>query len=395
MRKHSLRRAAAAITSLALTASLFCTAFATTGSQPIKADYTNIKVMLDGKYLVLTDVNGTTVEPFAVNGTTYLPLRAVASALGLGVDWDAATSTAVLVSGGNQDAAATTRIPPQGRTISITQNADYADIKVTLDGSPLTLADANGNPVEPFAINGTTYLPLRAIATALGLEVGWNNEEHIAYLSSEPVTITADEAVFLVQGNLDEIYLNKTNDVYLELLGLTADEAEATFLQNVLLESEFFCLYWGIVDTDKGESFDALNSSLVNQITGLYKEIYSHAKYTVSPAVEMDNGNYAVDVVISPINVMTLADAAYEATNAAFQARYDLSHMTDAQYQAYCDAYAQMIIDLVKAQMPNLGYLPDVTVTLHVEKDANGYFSVNGDDFNDLDAYVIDYPTAS
>lgn len=391
MRKHSLRRMAAAITSLALMASLFCTAGATTGSQPIKADYTDIKVMLDGRYLILKDVNGNTVEPFAVNGTTYLPLRAVANALGLNVEWDAATSTAVLTSGGSQTVE-TSRIPPQGRTISITQSADYADIKVTLDGSPLVLADVNGNPVEPFAVNGTTYLPLRAIATALGLEVGWNNEEHTAYLSSEPITITADEATYLVKGNLDEIYLNQADDVYLKLLGITAEEAEATFLQNVLLESEFFCLYWGIVETDRGETFEALNPTLVNQITDLYREIYSHAKYTVSPAVDMGNGNYSVDVVVSPINVMTLADAAYEATNAAFQAQYDLSYMTDAQYQAYCDAYAQMIIDLVKAQMPNLSYLPDVTITLHVEKDTNGYFSVNGDDFNKLDACIIDYP---
>lgn len=57
-----------------------------------------------------------------------------------------------------------------------TVDVEYNDIDVTLDGVPVNLVDANGAPVEPFAINGTTYLPLRAVSGALGLEVGWDQE---------------------------------------------------------------------------------------------------------------------------------------------------------------------------------------------------------------------------
>lgn len=53
-------------------------------------------------------------------------------------------------------------------------NLEYSNIQVTLDGVPLNLVDAKGNPVEPFIISGTTYLPVRAIAVALGLEVDWD-----------------------------------------------------------------------------------------------------------------------------------------------------------------------------------------------------------------------------
>lgn len=52
--------------------------------------------------------------------------------------------------------------------------ADFLGIKITLDGRTLTPKDANGKVVEPFAVEGTTYLPLRAVAEALGLEVGWH-----------------------------------------------------------------------------------------------------------------------------------------------------------------------------------------------------------------------------
>lgn len=51
---------------------------------------------------------------------------------------------------------------------------NYQGIKITLDGEEITPKDGAGNVVEPFTIDGTTYLPVRAIANAMGLEVNWN-----------------------------------------------------------------------------------------------------------------------------------------------------------------------------------------------------------------------------
>lgn len=51
---------------------------------------------------------------------------------------------------------------------------NYQDIKITLNGELVTPKDGAGNVVEPFTIDGTTYLPVRAIANAMGLEVNWN-----------------------------------------------------------------------------------------------------------------------------------------------------------------------------------------------------------------------------
>lgn len=62
----------------------------------LSATYSGIKITLDGKTIIPKDANGTVVEPFAVDGTTYLPVRAVADALGLGVEWDGANNTVVL-----------------------------------------------------------------------------------------------------------------------------------------------------------------------------------------------------------------------------------------------------------------------------------------------------------
>lgn len=71
---------------------------------------------------------------------------------------------------------------------------NYADIKITLDGQAIIPADANGNPVEPFIIEGTTYLPVRAVANALGLEVAWDQATktvkltHPGATSEQPAT---------------------------------------------------------------------------------------------------------------------------------------------------------------------------------------------------------------
>lgn len=81
---------------LVLAAVFATTAFATVGSRTAELFYNNIKVMINGKEVTPTDANGNAIEPFIIDGTTYLPVRGVASALGMNVGWDSATSTVTL-----------------------------------------------------------------------------------------------------------------------------------------------------------------------------------------------------------------------------------------------------------------------------------------------------------
>jgi len=76
----------------AITASGF-TVFASNGSKTLTAYFNNIRIMVDGELIIPKDANGNEVEPFTVNGTTYLPVRAVANALGKDVTWDGSTQT--------------------------------------------------------------------------------------------------------------------------------------------------------------------------------------------------------------------------------------------------------------------------------------------------------------
>ncbi len=60
--------------------------------------YNNIKITLDGNEIKPTGSDGSYVEPFIIDGVTYLPVRGIANALELGVDWDGETNTVLLTS---------------------------------------------------------------------------------------------------------------------------------------------------------------------------------------------------------------------------------------------------------------------------------------------------------
>lgn len=62
----------------------------------IEAVYNDIKIVVDGQQITPDDGSGNKVEPFIYNGTTYLPVRAVANAFGKEADWDGSTNTVIL-----------------------------------------------------------------------------------------------------------------------------------------------------------------------------------------------------------------------------------------------------------------------------------------------------------
>lgn len=63
-------------------------------------------------------------------------------------------------------------------------------INVQVNGAVFTPTDANGNPVPVFAYQGTTYAPLRALAEAYGLEVGYDKATNMATVADPEATDT-------------------------------------------------------------------------------------------------------------------------------------------------------------------------------------------------------------
>lgn len=88
------------------------TVFGSNGTKTIQAIYKNIKIVVDGKELK------TDKEPFVYDGTTYLPVRSVAEAVGKEVKWDSKTQTVILG-----------KILEQTQTASDTRKEEFYGVK--------------------------------------------------------------------------------------------------------------------------------------------------------------------------------------------------------------------------------------------------------------------------
>jgi hypothetical protein len=99
------------------------------------------------------EVNGMTrkmdAAPFIKDGRTLLPIRALIEALGGSVQWNASTRTATVMLG--------------SRTVALTIGSTTA----LVNGTPITL------DVAPMIVGGRTFLPLRAVAENIGLDLAW------------------------------------------------------------------------------------------------------------------------------------------------------------------------------------------------------------------------------
>lgn len=136
--------------------------------------YSDIKINVNGAVFTPKDVNGRVVEPFIYEGTTYLPVRAVANAVGYNVAWDQASQTVFLTNGGGNNGGS---VPSGGgaTTAPATKLVDtmepYASYEGTwyYDSYPSTGS-------QSLTLGGTAY------KNAISLDGGFHyNENYVSY----------------------------------------------------------------------------------------------------------------------------------------------------------------------------------------------------------------------
>lgn len=114
-RKKRVRRKVRMVVAFIACAVLFCNiGFAAGNSytKMLEAHYSNIQLVIDDVTVTPKDVNGNVVDPFIVDGTTYLPVRAVSQALGKSVDWDGNTRTVYVGKHGDDGMSLMKLCPP-------------------------------------------------------------------------------------------------------------------------------------------------------------------------------------------------------------------------------------------------------------------------------------------
>lgn len=92
-----------------------------------------------------------------------------------------------------------------GKSISVV----YRNIKIYVDGNEVVTTDANGDKTEAFLYKGTTYLPVRGIAEALGKNVAWDGKSNSVYLGWIPDELRPSVTVSTAEEFVKEIASNK------------------------------------------------------------------------------------------------------------------------------------------------------------------------------------------
>ena len=198
--------------------------------------------------------------------------------------------------------------------------------------------------------------------------------------------LSADDATTYVQGILDENYKGVYDPDFLELIDITENEAEETYLSSLETEADFFasaCL------------IDDLTDELKAEVVDRYKQDYAKAKYTVDTATEVDDSTFGVKVTVEPLDVFDrVAEALWGDTpDARAEAPYsqDVDSMTDEEYAAYDAEWCRLVIDLTLEKLPEAEYLEAQSKVVQITLGDDNYWSLDEQDFSDLDWLILDY----
>lgn len=171
------------------------------------------EIELNANGMIFLNDSFITSDIYISNDEVYLPLRLLAKCLGFKVSWDSQRNKAVI---GEYEVKG---IISRGRTYVHPSEAEMIfDIKVFLDkerkevfiNTPNCFIEGEPAGFPVFLIGEEPFLPLRALASELGYEVGWhdgkayiNNEEVSIYLDNGKSYVSVEDTVSLFNINIE------------------------------------------------------------------------------------------------------------------------------------------------------------------------------------------------
>lgn len=122
--------------------------YAASNVKTIEVAYDNIKVYKDNVLCELKDANGSVIEPFIYNGTTYMPVRGTANLADMEVTWDGIGKSVYLWDEISPDGTAFIEVcPPYDKSW-------YCETYLASDGESFTMAGEKYSNGMVFDDNG-------------------------------------------------------------------------------------------------------------------------------------------------------------------------------------------------------------------------------------------------
>ncbi len=148
-----------------------------------------------------------------------------------------------------------------GKTIDVV----YNNIKLVVEGRAVEFGnDSQGNEIEPFIYNGTTYLPVRSVGEALGKEVDWNGDINTVYIGAKDSTGAPVESP-QTPGKEEYEYMTEVIDPTAMGIGVDIVKLDGKSGQILIGENEYRSGY------RMEETRD--NNYMIFQLEGKYTEI--------------------------------------------------------------------------------------------------------------------------
>ncbi|MBQ3111194.1 MAG: peptidylprolyl isomerase [Clostridia bacterium] len=145
-----------------------------------------------------------------------------------------------------------------------------ADINITINGTEFIPKNALGEVVTPFIENGSTFLPVRAMGTAVGKEVSFDAENYSVYIGAEPTDAAKKDEPILLIG--DKVFFKSDLQYYVDIENIIDEAKIITLAKEKYSDAEIeeyyneICERNGRVETeeDKRYLYYAACSSLLN-----------------------------------------------------------------------------------------------------------------------------------
>ncbi|MBQ7897900.1 MAG: copper amine oxidase N-terminal domain-containing protein [Clostridia bacterium] len=173
----------------------------------------------------------------------------------------------------------------------------FRNIKIFIDGGEIVPKGSDGSVVEPFIMNGATYLPVRAVAEALGKDVAWDGKTSTVYIGKKD-QLQPDNYLDRIQYN-NFITANTYNNLY-KINGTITDYLSKDYTNGMLFQTYTTTVFTTprSIDGDKDDAQIIIEYPLNCQYTTLTGNIVLPQKIdsTGIPSEDYNTNEHKVSV---------------------------------------------------------------------------------------------------
>lgn len=168
-------------------------------------------------------------------------------------------------------------------------------------------------------------------------------------------------------------------ETFLDMTDSDKEATQAVYEEGIAHLADSLIAYYGIELVDDG--------TIRNTFIELTKQIYAASKYEARPAVKSGN-TYTVEVLVYPMDILESTYNDVITYIQTFNAKKDAGDFDEYEIEQYEVEFAQGIIDILTAAIPNISYKEPASTIVTIQTDDHSYF-ISQDDFTKLDHNLI------